>query len=137
MRGGHRSVPHTADLRVEAWAPTREETLTQAIRGLVESFVDPSGGRPLHTTTAEIRAEEDEDLLAALMDDVVYRLDTADEVPVGARVAAVPGGLRVDYLMADATALPAVGAAPKAVTLHGLSLGRTRAGWSCSVTLDV
>ena len=35
---GHRTVPHTADLRIEAWAPTREECLAEAVRGLVDSF---------------------------------------------------------------------------------------------------
>lgn len=37
---GHRSVPHTGDLRVEAWAPTREECIAEAVRGMVASFAD-------------------------------------------------------------------------------------------------
>ncbi|MDT0317262.1 MULTISPECIES: archease [unclassified Streptomyces] len=137
-RGGHRGVPHTADLRVSAWGPTREECLTQAVRGVVESFADPSSGarapRRRHT---EIHADDDPELLVALMDDVVYRLDTAGEVPVDVDLDPIPGGLRVAYRMADADDLEPVGAAPKAVTLHDLALGRGPAGWTCSVTLDV
>lgn len=37
---GHRSVPHTADLRIEAWAPTRDGCIRQAVLGTVESFLD-------------------------------------------------------------------------------------------------
>ena len=35
---GHRSVPHTADLRIEAWAPTRDGCNRQAALSTVESF---------------------------------------------------------------------------------------------------
>ena len=37
QRIGHRSVPHTADLRIEAWAPTRDGCIRQAVLGAVES----------------------------------------------------------------------------------------------------
>jgi SHS2 domain-containing protein len=144
-KAGRRAVPHTADLRVEAWAPSREECLAQAVRGVVEAFADvaaavdhaPPGA--LRTRQAVIRAErDDEDLLVALLEEVVYRLDADGEVPVDLRVDASPGeGLRVDFTMAGADALPLVGAVPKAVTLHGLSFGPGPEGYACSVTLDV
>jgi len=47
---GHRSVPHTADLRIEAWGPTREDSIAEAVRGLVESFADISGTAYQHVT---------------------------------------------------------------------------------------
>ncbi|HZG06184.1 MAG TPA: archease [Streptomyces sp.] len=136
-RGGHRGVPHTADLRVEAWAPTREECLAQAVRGLCESFLDLTGATGVRRRDVVVLADSDEDLLVALLDEVVYWLDAQDEVPVGVELTAVPGGLRAGLDMADAGSLPATGAAPKAVTLHGLSFGRGPEGWRCSVTLDV
>ena len=43
---GHRTVPHTADLRIEAWAPTREECMAEAARGLVGSFAAVAGSPP-------------------------------------------------------------------------------------------
>jgi SHS2 domain-containing protein len=135
--GGHRGVPHTADLRVEAWGATREECLTQAAHGVVESFADVAAAGEVRHREAEILADRDEDLLVALLDDVVYRLDAEDEVAVDVALDPVPGGLRVRYGMADAATLPLTGAAPKAVTLHGLSLEPGPDGWTCSVTLDV
>ncbi|MEU6539509.1 archease [Streptomyces sp. NPDC047000] len=145
-RAGHRGVPHTADLRVEAWAPTREECLAQAVRGVCESFLDLTGtvtagtaGAPgaARTRHAELRAARDEDLLTALLEEVVFWLDTEDEVPLEVELTPVTGGLRCALRMADAGAFPVTGAVPKAVTLHELDVTRGPEGWTCSVTLDV
>lgn len=84
-----------------------------------------------------MRADSDEDLLVALLEEIVYRLDTDGEVPVETELSPVPGGLRAVLGMADAGSLPETGAVPKAVTLHGLSVVRGARGWTCSVTLDV
>ncbi|MDT0468626.1 archease [Streptomyces gibsoniae] len=41
---GHRALPHTADVRVEAWGTTQEQCLEEAALGLVEFFADTSAG---------------------------------------------------------------------------------------------
>ncbi|MDT0344204.1 archease [Streptomyces litchfieldiae] len=137
QRAGHRSVPHTADLRVEAWGPGREECLTEAVRGVVEAFADIGGAQAVRDRESTVRGERDEDLLVALLDEVVYQLDTKGEIPVEVRLNAVPGGVRALFRTADIGTVPLIGAAPKAVTLHGLAIGRGADGWSCAVTLDV
>ena len=43
---GYRTVPHTADLRIEAWAESRDECVAEALRGLIASFADISDMRP-------------------------------------------------------------------------------------------
>ncbi len=134
---GRRTVPHTADVRVEAWAPTREECIAQAVLGTVESFLDTTSVHPGHGYRCRLTAHSDEDLLAAVLDEVIYRLDTAGEAPVDLEVEPVEEGVEVRFAMADAGALPQTGAVPKAVSLHELSLAAGPAGWRCSVTLDV
>ncbi|WP_406723696.1 archease [Streptomyces sp. GD-15H] len=134
---GHRSVPHTADLRVEAWAPTREECLAQAVRGVCESFLDLTGAAGVRRRDVVVQADRGEDVLVALLEEVVYWLDTEGEVPVGMELAAVTGGVRCGLQLADAGSLPVTGAAPKAVTLHELTFVGGPEGWKCSVTLDV
>jgi SHS2 domain-containing protein len=137
---GHRGVPHTADLRVEAWAPTREECLAQAVCGVVEAFADigdVSEAQAVRTYQADLSGERDEDLLVALLDEVVYRLDAADEIPVDVQLTPLPDSMRAAFRMVDASSLPIIGAAPKAVTLHGLTFAPGTDGWSCTVTLDV
>ncbi|MET9883362.1 archease [Streptomyces sp. NPDC006430] len=136
-RSGYRGVPHTADLRVEGWAPTREECLAQAVRGVCASFLDLTGAVGTHPRDIVLRADRDEDVLVSLLEEVVYLLDTEGEVPVDVELTPVDGGVRGVLQMADAGSLPVTGAAPKAVTLHDLAMVRGPEGWTCSVTLDV
>ena len=136
---GHRTVPHTADLRIEAWAPAREECLAEAVRGLVDSFAAVAGARAHRTAERHLTARSDEDLLVAIIDDVIYRLDADGEVPASISVArAGDGGIDVAVALADVDAVEIVGAAPKAASLHELRCAPDPAGqWSCSVTVDV
>jgi len=136
-RSGHRSVPHTADVRVEAWAPTREGCIAEAVLGTVETFLDTSVVHPSSTYHCRLTANSDEDLLVAVLDEVIYIMDTIGEVPVDVELEPVDGELDVRFATIDAGTLSQVGAIPKAVSLHELRLGTGPRGWSCSVTLDV
>jgi SHS2 domain-containing protein len=124
---GHRTVPHTADLRIEAWAPTRDGCIR----------LDPSSAHGDHTRLRRLIADRDDDLLVAVLDEVIYLLDTAAEAPVDLELRDVDGGVDVVFAMADASTLPQVGAVPKAVSLNELRFFHCHHGWRCSVTLDV
>lgn len=149
---GHRTVPHTADLRVEAWAPTAGGCVAEAVRAMVESFADTSGAAPVGERAHTVAAGSGEELLVAVLEEVVYRLDAHGEIPLdvevdadmatdtgaGASRAAGGGpGTAVRFRMADATAAREVGAVPKAVSLHDLRVRHGPDGWACGVTLDV
>ena len=134
---GHRSVPHTADLRIEAWAPTRNGCIREAVLGTVESFLDTSSARPNHTLVRQLTADRDDDLLVAVLDEVIYLLDTEGQAPVDIDVDDLDGDVGVTFAMVDAGTLPQIGAVPKAVSLNELRLVREPTGWRCSVTLDV
>ena len=134
---GHRSVPHTADLRIEAWAPTRNGCIRQAVLGTVESFLDTSSARPNHTLVRRLTADRDDDLLVAVLDEVIYLLDTEGQAPVDLDMKRTDSGLDVAFAMADATTLPQLGAVPKAVSLNELGFSHGQEGWRCAVTLDV
>jgi SHS2 domain-containing protein len=136
---GHRSVPHTADARIEAWAPTRERCVAEAVAALVETCADVSRARPVATEEFQVPAGPDEDMLVAVLDRVVYLIDTAGQLPVRADVSASGGGfgVRLEMADADADAVEVTGAAPKAVSLHELRFAADPAGWSCAVTVDV
>ena len=136
---GHRTVPHTADLRIEAWAATREECLAEAVRGLVGSFAAVAGRQPYRRASCAITARSDEDLLVALVDEVIYRLDADGEIPVSVTVRPVPeGGVAVSFALVPVAAAEITGAVPKAASLHELRCAPDAAGrWSCAVTVDV
>ncbi|MCW3845382.1 archease [Micromonospora yasonensis] len=135
---GHRNVPHTADVRIEAWAPDREGCVAEAVSALVGTFVDATGVNPEAETEHRVPPGDDPDLLVAVLDEVIFRLETEGQVPLETEVrAADDEGLLVRWRVADTDAVEAVGAVPKAVSLHELRFGPDGAGWSCAVTLDV
>ena len=101
---GHRTVPHTADLRIEAWALTREACLAEAVRGLVDRFAVVASARTRHTAERRFIAGHDEDLLVAIIEEVIYRLDADGEVPVAVAVRPAPdGGIILVLSLADLT----------------------------------
>ncbi len=136
---GHRTVPHTADLRIEAWAATREECMAEALRGLVESFAAVAGRPPCRRDSRVLTARPAGDLLVALVDELIYRLDAAGEIPVSVAVrAAAAGGVEVSFGLVPVAATEITGAVPKAASLHELRCAPDAAGWwSCAVTVDV
>ena len=134
---GHRSVPHTADMRIEAWAPSREHCVVEAVAAMVGNFAEISGAVPTATVRFRAGPGPDADLLVAVLDEVIYLIDTAGRLPVAAQVVAGDGSLDVRLSMVDAGRVELMGAVPKGVSLHELRFGREGAGWSCSVTIDV
>ena len=119
---GHRSVPHTADLRIEVWSPSREGCIGEAVLGTVESFLDTSLARAQRIRQCRLTGDRDDDLLLAVLEEVIYLLDTAGEAPVDVELEAIPGGVDVKFAMVNASTLPQVGAVPKAVSFNELHL---------------
>jgi SHS2 domain-containing protein len=136
-RRGHRTVAHTADLRVEAWAPSRELCIAEAVLGIVAAFVDTSSARAVSARRRRLDGGSDEDLLVAVLNEVIYLMDSTQEIPVDLDVTPRGDAVDVWFAMTDAGELTQVGAVPKGVSLHELRFGHDRRGWSCSVTLDV
>lgn len=103
---GHRSVPHTADSRIEACSPTRDGCIKQAVLGTVASFLDTTSAHPKRTHRCRLAAECDDDLLVAVLEEVFYLLDTEAEAPVDLTLRDVEGGVEVRFAMVDASTLP-------------------------------
>ncbi|MFF3949112.1 archease [Streptomyces sp. NPDC001902] len=135
--GGHRAVPHTADVRIEAWGPTREQCLVEAVLGLVECFADVAGVRPVCVRRIPVADAADDDLLADLLDEVIFRLEVHGEVPVDVEAESDADGLDVRMAMADVGSVEVTGAVPKAVSLNELHLAPGPYGWTCAATVDV
>ena len=65
-------------------------------------------------------------------------MEVDGELVLGVEIARAPGaGLIAELTAGDARRATAVGAVPKAVSLHGLRFDRSDEGWSCAVTIDV
>ncbi len=151
MAAGHRIVPHTADLALEAWAPGKGECIAEAARALVGSFADVRGAVPRETVTVELAEASDEDLLVRALDEVIYQLEVHRRVPAAIWVAVADAGDPAGTAGTEGTEGPATirlaavpaadvrvtGAIPKAVTRHELRFGRSGGLWRCRVIVDV
>ncbi|MGW1678345.1 archease [Saccharopolyspora sp. NPDC002376] len=136
MSGEFRFLPHTADIRFEAWGTTRDECLEQAARALVDSFVDSSAAVPARTATVELDGG-DEQVLLAVLDEIIYRLDAEGTVPRAVDVRTTPAGIALTLSEVDTDQVEFTGATPKAISLHGFSFIHDDNGWRCTVTVDV
>ena len=114
------TVPHTTDLRIEAWVPNRAGCIRQAMLSTVESLLDTSSAHPQRTYRRRLTGDKRRRLLVAALEEVIYSLDTADEAPVDLTLTVTDGSVDVDFTMVDASTLPQVGAVPKALSLNEL-----------------
>ncbi len=135
----HRKALHPADLRIEAWGPTREECIAEAARGLVDSFAVVAGRPPHARAERHVTARSDEDLLVAVIDEVIYWLDAGGEIPLSVVVRpASDGGTVMFLVLVRAADAEIIGAVPKAASPRHLRCAPGPGGrWTCSVTVDV
>jgi protein archease len=135
---GHRLLPHTADVVVEAWAPTKTACLAEAVRGMVAVFATTAGVEAARSVTVTLAPAGDEELLVRLLEEVIYLVEVDGLVPVDVVVELDPdGGLHGRFEMAPLTPAMVIGPAPKAVAWYELEFARQRTGWTCRVTVDV
>jgi SHS2 domain-containing protein len=133
---GFRLIDHTADLIVEAWGPTREHCLEEAVRGLVASFAEIVDDRFRRHDVVHV-AGSDTDRLVALLEEVVVLADETGAVPAEVRSHHGPDVSKVDLWLVDEDAVRPAGAAPKGIARSGLMFVEESHGWRCRVTIDV
>ena len=135
---GHRSLPHTADITIEAWAPTRAGCYAEAIRALLGTFADTSQVLVAETVPLHIEPASDEELLVALLEEVIYLLDVTGMLPAWVFVQeTLEGGLGGTLDLAPLDAVALIGAAPKAVSREGIDVSFEDGLWTCHATIDV
>ena len=81
----------------------------------------------------------DQDLLAAVIDEVIYWLDAEGEIPLSIAVRPAPdGGVVVFLVLVRAADAEITGAVPKVASPRDLRCAPDPAGgWSCAVRVDV
>lgn len=134
---GYRSLPHVADVILEAWGPSRAACLEAAVRGLVELFVDVGGRAPEAWDSFEVTAANDDDLLARVLEEVVFVVDARGRVPVVADLEDLDGGVRGSLGTVAIDAVEQTGALPKGVSRSGASLARVAGEWRAHAVVDV
>jgi len=136
---GHVARPHTADVIVEAWAPTRMACLEELVRGVVATFAHVGSAQATREVPLEVNAQVDEDLVIALLDDVLYLLDADGLVVVDVELEEdeVDGSVEGLFRVTPVERVVATGAPPKGASRSGLSFLPENAAWRARVVLDV
>lgn len=138
-------MAHTADVILQAWGPDLASCCEEAVAALVATFVAavpedmavvPEGMAAEHR--AHLAAASPETLLLAILDEVIFTLDTAEAVPVAAQVRDDGrGGLDVVLRLADRRGLEPTGAVPKAVSRSELQVDVEPARVFCRFLVDL
>jgi SHS2 domain-containing protein len=142
-RRGHATRPHTADVVVEAWAPTAAGCYEEAVAALVEVFAraaPATGGGSAERRLVEVGPGAPDELLVALLEEVIAVADVQGRVPTDAAVAVHEDRLTVELVLAPPDAIEAVGPVPKGVSYEGLAFaaaGGDDGPWRCRATIDV
>ncbi len=135
---GHRVLPHTADVIVEAWAPSRAGCLEELVRGVVDTFADVGSVTATREIPLEVGAARDEDVVVALFDDVCYLLDADGLVVVDVALEEEDdGNFDGTFFVAPVDAVVPTGAAPKGISRSDLQFGPDGTLWRARAIVDV
>jgi len=135
---GHRVLPHTADVILEAWGPDFASCCEEAVAALADVYVDAGWADAVEQRKVHVAAGSEESLLLEVLEEVIFTLDTADAVPVRAEVrVADDAGLDVVLSLAERRTVSPTGSVPKAVSRSELVVDSQATGVRCRFLADV
>ena len=134
-------VEHTGELELRLGAPTIEALLEAALRAVAEEVEEDDGepdgapaGVPERRPLA-IDASGPDTLLADLLNEAIFLMETEGFVPTALEARELEGGRLRGVLVGRCA--EAVRPLVKAATYHRLEVRRERDGWRGTVVLDV
>lgn len=135
---GHRFVPHTADVTIEAWGPTPGRCLEEAVKALVAIFAERNSRAEPRTRRFDVDAVNEEAVLVAVLEEIIFLVDTDGLLPVDVHVEYVDAhGARGTFAVLPVDDIAQTGSVPKAVSWRDLEMAPFPAGWRCRATIDV
>ena len=134
---GHRFIDHTADIALEAWAPSEETLLVQAARALVEVITEGGHIDAIESCDVEVESADDEDRLVRWLNEVLWLAMGKGFLLVDATITLRPGGLSA-RVSGQGDANDLVKTEVKSATYHDLHLAQEQSGrYLARVVLDV
>lgn len=130
----HRFVEHTGEVELELEAPTRAGLFEEAVIALGELVTLDTGALPAAAWEVSVSAGDNAALLAAWLDELVFRAESEELLPLRAERVTVDGST------ARGLVTGCKGEAPhlvKGVTYHRLVVEQREDGWRARVVLDV
>lgn len=154
---GWELTEHTADVGIHAWGPSAADVFQQAALAMLSLITDVAAAAPAGERAVAIESQEQDLLLAAFLNELLYVIEAERFVPAAVRVEAIaqksvaegaggraagdPGAAwQVRAQVRGEPFDPArhhVRTVVKAATLHGLLLTQAGDRWEGAVVLDV
>lgn len=117
-------------------APSLPELFVEAGRGLAELMLDQPERTPEEgPVTCVVRARDREALLVDWLNELIYLSETRGRVYTELEIDALSE--RELHARVRGVAIETLRTAPKAATLHGLSIAEEPSGFSARVVIDV
>lgn len=134
---GHAVLPHTADVQIEAWAPTQAGCYEEAVAAFLDIFTDSSRASVLTRLPFEVGPGDPRDLLVQLLEEAVVIVETAGVAPVEAHVDVLGDRLVGSFSVAPVDEVELTGSIPKGISYEELSFKPEHGRWHCLATVDV
>lgn len=135
---GFQQLPHTADLKIRAWAPDLRGLIEQAACGMIDLLVDGQA-TPERYLTVTGRGDDAEQTLVDCLREVLLLRELQGLLPVSVEVLQADersASCRVGAIALE-RAREVEGAHIKAVTYHDLAIRRREGGLVVDVVFDV
>ncbi|MFW5867512.1 MAG: archease [Armatimonadota bacterium] len=135
---GHEAVEHTADLAIRAWAPDLAGLIEQAAEAMLHLMLER---RPRADASSEVVGEgrDAEELLVDCLREILALWTVDRRLPVSVVVVNIAdeGAVCEVDVVDGAQGRAALRQEIKAVTYHGVQVGRTETGLEVTVVFDV
>lgn len=138
-KSGHRMLPHTADMGIEAWAPQPEELFVAAAQGLREMLFGRAkiAGQEQHRVRLE--ADNPAELLVSWLNEILYSFEVHKLAPAAFHIDSLQGGCLQATILGEAfdPERHPMQRQVKAVTYHQLILEQRQDNWYAKVYVDL
>jgi len=132
-----KELPHTADIKIQARAPTLEALFSEACNALMETIYGKDRGAK-DTIGIDVAAGDTESLLADFLSEVLFRSEVDGMVFSGAEVRIA--GTRLHAVMSGEpfdSKRHAVGTEVKGISYSGLAITHDTNGYMLEILFDV
>ena len=136
---GFRPVAHTADTGFHLWGPTLADIFIQGGLALTGLMTDRRRLHPHQVLTVTLQAPDQETLLVAWLNHLLYLFDTQGFLPRTIDVLELSPTALTARLAGEAMdpARHTLKTGVKAATYHGLAIRRADDGWTANVIFDL
>lgn len=133
-QAGYHEIPHTADWKLEVWAPDLPGLLEQAARGMAALAGARQEAGPSRPVRLRLEASDPERLLVSFLSELLYLGESEGLVFQKFDLALKDGWLEASL---DGMPLSGVDKEIKAVTYHNLKIRSSPRGLETEIVFDV